>query len=311
LTPFLSGLAGGLSVTAWQELVAKTIPANRRASLWASRYIVSALIGLGAGFAVKAVLRVWPGTVGYGILHLCTFFFLLLSYIVFCSIRETSLPPKKARHGQSFVQYLATLPVLVHGDKRLALYMPVKVLSASAFIVYSFLSAHVLAALDHSESFLGALLIAQMAGILVGNLAGGRMGNRLGGKTVLLSGYLCFLTMTLLAFRFVGDWQAYVVFFLFGVSFSLDRVGSMTFDMDMAPIQQRVAYFAVLGVVKLAGLLLASILGPAWRAYAAHVARDAGWVFPLMSLPILLCMAVSLGLLLLVREPRHTMGQGQ
>ncbi|MCA1808219.1 MAG: hypothetical protein LC725_01975 [Lentisphaerae bacterium] len=37
LTPFISGVVGGLASTAWQSLVANTVPKNRRASLFAVR----------------------------------------------------------------------------------------------------------------------------------------------------------------------------------------------------------------------------------------------------------------------------------
>ena len=40
LAPLMSGLAGGVSVTAWREYIAKSIPAHRRASLWATRFVL-------------------------------------------------------------------------------------------------------------------------------------------------------------------------------------------------------------------------------------------------------------------------------
>src|SRR4051812_36343599 len=56
LTPLLSGLAGGVSITAWREYVAKSIPAPRRASLWASRFVLGGLLGVAAGQGVQLVL---------------------------------------------------------------------------------------------------------------------------------------------------------------------------------------------------------------------------------------------------------------
>ena len=94
LCPFLSGFIGGLGNTAWQELVANTIPPHRRSSLWATRNIISSLIGLAAGGIVLAVLNAYPGTGGYAILHLITFALLVVSYIL---TPGTSSPPAPTR----------------------------------------------------------------------------------------------------------------------------------------------------------------------------------------------------------------------
>jgi len=90
LVPLLSGLFGGLISTAWQELVAKTVPNRRRASVFALRNIISSMIGITAGGIIAAVLNWMPGIRGYGLLHLITFVFLALSYVVFVHIREGS-----------------------------------------------------------------------------------------------------------------------------------------------------------------------------------------------------------------------------
>jgi hypothetical protein len=89
LTPLASGMAGGVSLTAFQEFVARTIPANRIPSLWAVRSLLSALLGVFAGRATVYVLDKWPGSSGFGILHMTAFCFLTLSYIAFLFNRET------------------------------------------------------------------------------------------------------------------------------------------------------------------------------------------------------------------------------
>jgi MFS family permease len=88
LAPFISGAIGGISLTAWQQFVAKTIPRRRLSSLWALRQIVSASIGICAGGIIALVLEKFPGIHGYGVLHLIAFGFLLVSYIMFTQVRD-------------------------------------------------------------------------------------------------------------------------------------------------------------------------------------------------------------------------------
>jgi predicted MFS family arabinose efflux permease len=248
-------------------------------------------------------LQQWPGMIGYGILHLITFGFLFFSYIFFCTIRETSLPPKKDPESQSYRQYLKSFPGLIRADGRLALYLSVKVLSASAFVVYSFLSVHVLSALHKTESFLGTLLMVQMAGMLIGNICGGWLGNRLGGRKVLLAGHGGFMVMALCAIVLTREWQAYLLFFIFGVAFYLERIGSLTFNMDLAPVEKRVVYFALFGVAKLIGLLLASLAGPMWQNYATELSYGPQITFLITCAPVVILMAASIFLIVLIPDP--------
>lgn len=83
LAPFLLGLTGGISFSAWQELTANVIPRERLASVWALRSTVGAGIGIGAGMTIRLVLARYPGTTGYGILHGLAAGLLMMSYAVF------------------------------------------------------------------------------------------------------------------------------------------------------------------------------------------------------------------------------------
>jgi MFS family permease len=61
------GVIGGLSIGAWQQLVAKTISPPDRPSLFAHRYLFSNLLGLFMGGLVIAVLSYLPGTSGHAV----------------------------------------------------------------------------------------------------------------------------------------------------------------------------------------------------------------------------------------------------
>jgi MFS family permease len=81
LTPFISGLIGGIGVVAWMEMVTRMVPERVRAAGWAARYIMQACIGMAAGAVIQQVLTHAPGQRGYAVLHLIAFAFLLLSWI--------------------------------------------------------------------------------------------------------------------------------------------------------------------------------------------------------------------------------------
>ena len=64
LTPVVSGLIGGLTVVAWMEMVTRMVPEKVRAAGWSARYIMQAVIAVGAGTMIHHVLTLIPGRMG-------------------------------------------------------------------------------------------------------------------------------------------------------------------------------------------------------------------------------------------------------
>jgi MFS family permease len=67
------GIIAGMSVGAWQQLIAKTVAPEKRSSLFAIRYMASNLIGICASGVVAWALSHWPGSRGYALLYLVAF----------------------------------------------------------------------------------------------------------------------------------------------------------------------------------------------------------------------------------------------
>ena len=114
LTPLLSGLAGGVSITAWREYVAKSIPAPRRASLWACRFVLGGLLGVAAGQGVQLVLGQHFAASGsalpaYGVLHFGVLGGMLASYAVLAITREPNLPSTRPGAEKSWWGYARSM----------------------------------------------------------------------------------------------------------------------------------------------------------------------------------------------------------
>jgi MFS family permease len=271
LAPLLTGLSGGLVMTAWKELVAKTIPPERRSGVWAIRYIISSGIGLVAGGVVAAVLHVLPGPAGYGVLHLLTFLCLAASFIVIVvGVRETPYVHEPKPHRRGLGESLRQVPVLLRGDRRLRHYLIGSALGNSLIIVMPFLSLHALSVLGKPESFAGFLVISQMVGGILGNIVAGYLGDRFGGKVPLMTGIAMFIGLTWWAVIAGAEWEFLGVFFLLGWAWFSLRVGRMTLDLEIAPEQGRPTYQAVIAVIAASSMLLTSQLGSAAWAWSGR-----------------------------------------
>jgi MFS family permease len=296
LAQFLSGSLGGITNTAWMGLVAKTVPENRRSSLWALRYILQSVIGFIAGGAVVAVLSVCPGVRGYGVLHLITFGFLMISFVVFAQIREPEEQPT-ARPAEGFGETLCRLKGILLADVRLRRYIAGTMLMKGNLLMLPFLSIRTLDVLGKGESYLGFLVTLQMAGGILGNLHAGRLGDRSGGKRLLLISAALYALSAAAAAIGGAAWLFLPAFFLLGAAMSYEAVGCMTLNIDLCPKDQRPTYQAAIWAFNLPAMLGAALLSSAlWDLSGGRFALLA-WLAVFATLAALLQLGR-------MREPR-------
>jgi MFS family permease len=296
LAPLMSGICGGLSSSAWWELVARTVPANRRASVWALRQVITASLGILAGGIVAAVLDRWPGTTGYGALHLIAFGFAVMSYMAFMLVRETPAPPVEPGNSRGLLENLRGLPALIRSDRRLHSFIPMQVLGMGIYIMVPFLAIHALTVCGRSERDLGFLVVAQMVGHLAGNCLAGFVGDRRGGKLPLVFARALHVIVCGLA-AFAASWWVFTaVFFLLGAGFACHRVGWATLSVEICPPERRPTYMAMLMTFALPSMLTAAGLSTAVRELSGS--------FALASSLGGTAVIASLLFLLKVRDPR-------
>lgn len=300
LAPFLTGMIGGMAVASWQELLAKCIPGRRLSSLWASRNIIAALIGMLAGVAVTELLGRWPGKNGYGLLFLCGWVSLTLSLLVFMRVREPSLPPRRAGGRAHWTELAREIPGRLRRDPRLRWFLVMRIFLCGVYIMLPFLSLRALEQLQQPESFLGGLLKAQMAGLLAGNLFGGWLGDRKGGRIVIVLELLGFMAVAI-ASVFAASISAWMsLFFLSGVFFALEQVGPMTLAVEISPLQERVSYLAMIGMAILVGLTSMTLLNIGLQSLGVSFEVVAGMTVA--------SLCVALVAILQVKEPRGSGG---
>lgn len=266
LAPLLSGICGGISATAWQQLVARTVPSQRRPSLFAVRFAISSGIGILAGGVVTATLKAHPGTAGYGYLHLWAFAGLMLSYGVFACIREPD--EHQAREPETGLwENLRAMPGLVAGDPRLRAFLWTTALFTIAGMAVPFLGIHALRSSGRGEDFLGTLISWQMGGAVVGGLLAGWAGDRRGGRIAMLASRLGFLGIFAAAPFIAAPWAWCLLFAAFGAAGTAGMVGTSSVQLDLLPANGRANRLAVTSFAMMPAALAVSFAGgAAWKA---------------------------------------------
>jgi MFS family permease len=292
LAPLVSGVIAGISFTGWLQLVARTLPPNRRSSAFASRYVLAATMGIAAGWIVRTVLAKHPGATGYGLLHVYAFGAMALSYVIFALIRESGRPAPPPGERFGLVKNVKSMPAIIRSNPAMRSFMIARAALSGIFIVIPFLAIHARDTLGLGPSFLGDLTIAYMVGGLVGNVVAGYLGDRRGGKRVLLLGQLGFLAVVA-GSVIAGSAGAFLaVFFVFGFSFYTMQVSLHALRLDVCPAERRSTALAITALVTLLSMLAATGISATVKGLDMHFAWLAGLAgaFVLVSLVVILRM---------------------
>ncbi len=298
LTPLASGLIGGVTVVAWMEMVTRMVPAKVRAAGWSARYIMQAILGIGAGLAIQRVLTHLPGREGYAWLHLAAFTLLFLSWLAQLPMRESLLRHADPRPAPvPYIDYLRSLPALFLQQRHLTKLVLARFFGTGFLMLVSFLTIHALEVTSRPEADEGHFVTWQAVGTVIGSLIAGYVGYRSGGK-VLLQGsrFVCLglCGWVMMNQSFSGFAVAY---FVLGFGLFLDRVGDLTLAAELCPSERRSTLQAILGFFNVFSLLLASFIsGQVYRVTQSFeaVAWLAGG-----------CAVISMLLLAQIPEPRE------
>lgn len=267
LTPMASGLIGGIGVVAWMEMVTRMIPQQRRASGWALRYVMQAVIGIAAGPAIHWILTHRPGPDGYAVLHLTAFAFLALSYLSQVPMREAlaCAPDEMAAHRPgaphpSYFNYLKKLPGLLVTTPHLAKLAWVRFTGLGYLMLLGFLGSHALDITGRPEADEGFFVTSELIGSILGSLLAGWWGNRSGGKVLLITSRMVCIAVSVWACS-VQSYPAFLMaFFLVGFGLFVDRVGDLTLAAELCPVERRSTLQAVLSFCTAIALISASLL---------------------------------------------------
>lgn len=297
LTPVISGLIGGLGVVAWMEMVTRMIPEKQRASGWAIRYVIQAVLGIAAGPAIHWILTHQQGTDGYAILHLIAFGFLALSYTAQIPMREHLMATESPVESKPYFSYLASLPELFLSTPHLGKLVIVRFTGMGYLMILGFLTKHALEVTQRPEADEGFFVTFSQVGTILGSLLAGWWGNRSGGKVLLLTSRLICVGVCIWVSA-VSSYPAFLAaFFVVGFGLFIDRVGDLTLAAELCPVERRSTIQAVLGFATGACLLLAGWISGLIFEYThsiAAVALAGG------SLSV-----ISMVLLRRIPEPRH------
>lgn len=289
------GLGGGVVATAWQDLLARCFPVERRGGFFG----LTMFVGAGAG-AIAASFSAWllahfPFPTNFFYTFTIAAIGITLSWVFLSFTREPVQPVTIPR--QSNRQFWGSLRRILAQDHNFRRFLVARLLLALGGMGTGFVTVAAVRRWGIADSTVGYYTLLYLLGQTAGNLAFGFLADRYGHKLPLeLSGLASLLAFVLAWLAPAPGWY-YVVFALLGVSLGAIIVSGILVVMEFCAPQKRPTYTGLANTVVGVFSAVAPLLG-AWLAAVGY-----HWLFALSAAVNLLAWFL---MRYRVQEPRWT-----
>jgi MFS family permease len=286
-------LGSGIVATAWQDLVARCFPVDRRGRFMGT----SMFVGTGLG-TLGAVISAWllkttPFPTNFLTIFAIAAGGITISWAFLAMTREPVQPIEAPRTSNR--QFWRQLPDLLRNDHNFRRFLIARSLQAMGGMGTGFLTIAAVQRWGVSDSTVGVYTGVLLLGQTVGNLVFGFLADRYGHKLSLELGALVSLFAFLIAWLSPAAYGYYLVFGLLGIATGAGIVSGILVIMEFCEPGRRPTYAGLTN----SSVGLVGIAAPLIGAGLAQVSYS--WLFALSALVYTLAFVA---LRWWVREPR-------
>ncbi|MCL4871703.1 MAG: MFS transporter [Anaerolineae bacterium] len=272
------GLGAGLIATAWQDMLARIFPVNRRGRFFGLVMLIGAGLGTVGASLSAWLLKTYPFPLNFVYCFAIAAIGINLSWVFLALTREpvqaVSVPRRETR------QYWAELRPLLRQDRNFRHFLIARLLLALSGMGIGFLTLAAIRQWQIADNVVGWYTALTLLGQTFGNVLFGLLADRYGHKLSLeLSGAAAALSFALAWLAPDPAWY-YPIFALQGISQGGILVSGMMVVLEFSPADRRPTYTGLantlVGLVSAAapllGVLLAQISYPTLFAVSALAA---------------------------------------
>jgi MFS family permease len=288
-------LGAGIAATAWQDLIARCFPVNRRGRfLGLSMFVGAGTAALGAGLSAW-LLESFPFPTNFLYIFAIAAVGITISWCCIALTRETA-QPVSAAHRQSNRQFWAGLPNILRQDRNFRRFFIARILLAMGGMGVGFVTVAAVQRWQVSDADVGIYTAALLAGQTVANLVFGLLADRFGHKLCLEIGTLASFVAFATAWLAPAQGWFFAVFVLLGIASGAITISGMLVVLEFCEPQRRPTYIGLVGTA--AGLFggVAPLLG----VWLAGIGYD--WLFAVSAA---INLTALIALRWWVKEPRH------
>jgi len=260
---FIFSISAGFAGISYADIMAKTIPSDKRTFLYSIKQFFSSIAAFLGGLAVSHIFSIsslsYP--INYSISLSIGFIGLFIASIGFLIIHE---PPstKVPKKGETFFEYLKKVPHFLKTDYRFRRFIIIENLGSFSIMIMPFYMIFAKDMFKIDSSYIGRYLLFQIGGTIVSSIIWGFVAKKVTSKVIVsicivLGGIIPFVAIGL---SFLGPNYFAIVFVLLGLFISGRRVGFEPYLLDIAPEKHRTEYLGIRGTLNIFIIIL-PILG--------------------------------------------------
>ncbi len=210
------GLGGGFAATAWQSMVARIFPPDRRGTFFGLQSSAANLLSSLSAVAAGYILEIFDSHLDFAILFLLTSGIMVISWFFLRATREPDRPVDELPPVQTAI-WSKTKDIL-RADVNFRNFLFARILSQLAMMGFAFYTIYAVRAHNVSESGVGIMTGLLLGVQIVANPIMGWIGDHWSNHAVLKMGMLAAIASALLAWWAPSAGFFYLVYLLIGIA---------------------------------------------------------------------------------------------
>jgi MFS family permease len=265
------GLGAGAVAPAWQDLIARCFPVDRRGRFFGTTMFIGAAAGAGGAALSIWLLKTFPFPTNFVYIFTVAAAAITISWVFLALTREPVQPVDVPRRSNR--EFLAKLPDILRIDHNFRHYLVARSLLALGTMGTGFITISAIQRWQVPDGTVGLYTAAYLLGQTAGNLAFGFLSDRFGHKLSLEVGALASALAFSLAWLAPAPQWIFVIFFLLGISLGAVIVSGILVTLEFSEPQRRPTYVGIANTA----VGMAGIAAPLLGASLAGLHYD--WLF--------------------------------
>jgi MFS family permease len=253
------GLAGGICLPAWMDIVARVTPLRMRGKLFGWSGALSGLLGVGGGLGAERVLAAFAFPYNFAACFAAASVCLFVSFLGLVAIREPVVVERAP--AVSMHAYIGQVPEMLRRDRHFSLFIAVRILSALAGMAVAFVAVYATEQRGLPPSVAGRFTAVMLGTQVITTPLFGMIADRHGYKTSLQFALLSQAVAMALTLVVTTPLGFSIVFALIGATTGLLFSTTLNMVVEFASPAERVSYLGMHGTLIAPALLVAPVIG--------------------------------------------------
>jgi MFS family permease len=280
------GVGGGITATAWQSLMAKIIPGDRRATFFGAQMAAANFLAFFSAIFAGYVLDQLPSPLDYTICFVLASLMMLVSWGFLALTREPDTDPLTAFESQA--DFWSGLREILRRDVNFRWYLAARMLMTVGSMAVAFFTVHAVKNLGMSELQVGFLTAVNLFTQVAINPLMGWFGDKFSRRLLMEIGAAAAVASALIAWFASSPGWFYLAYILAGVASVASITIGLAMILEFGSEAERPAYIGLANTLVAPVTILAPFFG-GWLADrygypAAFIASAAGGALAVLTL---------------------------